>query len=105
SDADWPRQSRQQNHQTFAQRRRLNHRRRLGEQVCLVRRHQTGGVKIKLPPLPEQIETEGQLDEWMTRPRPALVAFTKTLSSPLLILGVGGKMGPTLAVLARRAAE
>ena len=60
---------------------------------------------LKLPPLPEQIETEEQLDEWMTRPRPALVDFIKTLSSPLLILGVGGKMGPTLAVLARRTAE
>ena len=57
------------------------------------------------PPLPEQIETEEQLDEWLTRPRPALVEFIKTLSSPLLILGVGGKMAPTLAVLARRAAQ
>ncbi len=54
---------------------------------------------------PELIETEEQLDEMLTRPCAALVEFIKTLSSPLLILGAGGKMGPTLAVLARRAAE
>jgi hypothetical protein len=33
-----------------------------------------------------------------------LVAFIKSVSSPLLVLGAGGKMGPTLVVLARRAA-
>jgi nucleoside-diphosphate-sugar epimerase len=54
---------------------------------------------------PEVIETEADLDEIMTRPRPALVEFVKTLSSPLVILGAGGKMGPTLAILARRAAD
>src|SRR5689334_4847603 len=55
--------------------------------------------------LPEIIQTEAELDEIMTRPSPALVEFMKTLSSPLIILGAGGKMGPTLAVLARRAAD
>ncbi|GIW79312.1 MAG: epimerase [Gemmatales bacterium] len=54
--------------------------------------------------LPERIENEEQLDEVMTRPRPILIEFMKTLESPLLILGAGGKMGPTLAILARRAA-
>ncbi len=55
--------------------------------------------------LPELIETEDALDEVMTHPMPALVESIKTLSSPLVILGAGGKMGPTLAVLARRAAD
>ncbi len=54
---------------------------------------------------PEMLETEDQLDELLTRPGAALVEFIKTVSSPLLMLGAGGKMGPTLAVLARRAAE
>ena len=54
---------------------------------------------------PGLIETEDQLDEFLTRPSAALVEFIRTLSSPLLVLGAGGKMGPTLAVLARRAAE
>jgi len=53
---------------------------------------------------PERIETEEQLDELLVRPSPALVEFIRTLSSPLLVLGAGGKMGPTLAVLANRAA-
>jgi nucleoside-diphosphate-sugar epimerase len=51
------------------------------------------------------IQTEDELDELLTRPRAELVAFIRTVSSPLVILGAGGKMGPTLAVLARRAAE
>lgn len=55
--------------------------------------------------LPEAFRSEDELDAWLTRPRPELIAFIRTLSSPLVILGAGGKMGPTLAVLARRAAE
>jgi nucleoside-diphosphate-sugar epimerase len=58
-----------------------------------------------MQPLPERIDTEEQLDELLTRPKAALVEFIKTVSSPLLILGAGGKMGPTLAVLAKRAAS
>ena len=54
---------------------------------------------------PERIETVEALDKVMTRPQPALIEFVRTLSSPLLILGAGGKMGPTLARLARRAAD
>ena len=55
--------------------------------------------------LPEIIESENALDELMTRPRTELVEFVRTLSNPLLVLGAGGKMGPSLAVLAHRAAE
>src|SRR6185295_7468751 len=40
-----------------------------------------------------------------TRPSAALVDFAKTLRGPLLVLGAGGKIGPTLAVLARRALD
>ncbi len=56
-------------------------------------------------PLPDVILTETELDEVMTRPSEALVKFITSVSSPLLVLGAGGKMGPTLAVLAKRAAE
>lgn len=55
--------------------------------------------------LPEVIETEEALDALLTRPRTELVSFIKSIRSPLVILGAGGKMGPTLAVLAYRAAE
>jgi nucleoside-diphosphate-sugar epimerase len=51
------------------------------------------------------IETEEQLDDVLTRPSARLIEFIKSVSSPLLLLGAGGKMGPTLAALARRAAE
>lgn len=56
-------------------------------------------------PLPDLIENEDVLDEVLTRPQPELIDFMRTLSGPLVILGAGGKMGPTLAVLARRAAD
>ncbi|MDF1514380.1 MAG: epimerase, partial [Anaerolineae bacterium] len=55
--------------------------------------------------LPDFIQTEEELDELMTRPDRLLVDFVSTLKSPLLILGAGGKMGPTLAWLAHRAAQ
>lgn len=54
---------------------------------------------------PDVIRNEAELDEVMTRPSAALVDFFRELRGRLLVLGAGGKMGPTLAVLARRAAE
>lgn len=55
--------------------------------------------------LPERIECETQLDELLTTPSTALVEVFRTLADPLIILGAGGKMGPSLALLARRAAQ
>jgi nucleoside-diphosphate-sugar epimerase len=58
-----------------------------------------------LDSLPVTIENEVKLDDLLTQPQPELVDFIRQVRSPLLILGAGGKMGPTLAVLARRAAS
>jgi len=44
------------------------------------------------------------LEEFMTRPSPALAADFARAPGDILILGVGGKMGPTLARMAKRAA-
>lgn len=55
--------------------------------------------------LPDIIDNEADLDDVMTRPTERLVSFIKSVTSPLVILGAGGKMGPTLAVLAKRAAN
>ena len=55
--------------------------------------------------LPDLIHNEAELDDLLSRPRAALVEFVRKLSSPLVVLGAGGKMGPTLAVLAKRAAQ
>jgi dTDP-4-dehydrorhamnose reductase len=54
---------------------------------------------------PAGIEDEAELDEVLTRPSPLLVEFIRSVSNPLVILGAGGKMGPTLAVRAKRAAQ
>jgi nucleoside-diphosphate-sugar epimerase len=44
------------------------------------------------------------LEEFMTRPSDALAADLACAPGDILILGVGGKMGPTLARMAKRAA-
>ena len=54
--------------------------------------------------LPSRFDGIEHLEDVMTAPSPALVATLRELPGDILILGVGGKMGPTLARLARRAA-
>ncbi len=54
--------------------------------------------------LPQRFADIAELEEFMTRPSAALVADLRALDGDIAILGVGGKMGPTLARLARRAA-
>src|SRR6478735_7151818 len=49
-------------------------------------------------------EDVAALEERMTRPSPALVADLARAPGDILVLGVGGKMGPTLARMAKRAA-
>ena len=55
--------------------------------------------------LPDHIGTEEELDRLLSRPTAKLVRTIREFSSPLIILGAGGKLGPTLAVMAKRAAE
>jgi nucleoside-diphosphate-sugar epimerase len=47
--------------------------------------------------------TDDELDERLSRPTAADVAAMAALDGDLLVLGAGGKMGPSLACLARRA--
>lgn len=51
------------------------------------------------------IETEEQLEEALSRPSAGDVEAMATLDGDLMLLGVGGKMGPSLARLARRACQ
>ncbi len=53
--------------------------------------------------LPDRFTTRAALDDFMTLPSRPLVDELATVDGDLLILGVAGKMGPTLARLARRA--
>jgi nucleoside-diphosphate-sugar epimerase len=54
--------------------------------------------------LPERFADVDDLEDFMTRPSPRLSAALAALDGDLMVLGVGGKMGPTLARLAKRAA-
>src|SRR5438270_13140467 len=46
--------------------------------------------------LPSTIDNVAALDEFLARPAKPLVADLAALDGDILILGVGGKMGPTL---------
>jgi nucleoside-diphosphate-sugar epimerase len=54
--------------------------------------------------LPEQFASVEELEAFLSRPTPDLVADLARVDGDILVLGVGGKMGPTLARLARNAA-
>lgn len=52
-----------------------------------------------------KIANEQQLEERMSQPTAADIDAMRALEGDVVILGVGGKMGPTLAQLIRRSAE
>jgi nucleoside-diphosphate-sugar epimerase len=56
-------------------------------------------------PLPDRVAGEAQLEELLSRPSAADVAFARTLTGDVLLLGAGGKMGPSLARRVRRALD
>lgn len=47
--------------------------------------------------------TEEKLNEMLATPSPALIEDMKQIEGDILILGAGGKMGPTLCILAKNA--
>jgi len=51
------------------------------------------------------IPSEDHLDNILTTPRQELIDSISLYRSPLIILGASGKMGPSMAVLAHRAAQ
>ncbi len=53
--------------------------------------------------LPARFDSVDALEDCMTEPSPALVADLARTEGDLIVLGVGGKMGPTLARMAKRA--
>jgi nucleoside-diphosphate-sugar epimerase len=55
-------------------------------------------------PLPARFAGPDDLDHFLTLPSKALVEDLAALDDDIMVLGVGGKMGPTLARLARNAA-
>ena len=55
--------------------------------------------------MPASISTVTELDDLLSAPTEATVEVFRRLSGDIVVLGVGGKMGPTLARMAKRASE
>src|SRR5688572_21637608 len=55
--------------------------------------------------LPRRIEDVAQLEDLLSAPSAAAIECLRRVPDDILILGVGGKMGPTLARMAVRAAQ
>src|SRR4051794_26379430 len=53
--------------------------------------------------LPDHIANVDQLDDLLSQPTPGVIEALRQIDGDILILGVGGKMGPTLARMAARA--
>jgi nucleoside-diphosphate-sugar epimerase len=54
---------------------------------------------------PQDIDTVEQLEDLLSLPSPGAIASVGRLEGELMLLGAGGKMGPTLSRMARRAAD
>ncbi len=57
-----------------------------------------------MSPLPKSFENVEALEAFMSEPTPGLIDELARIDGDIMVLGVGGKMGPTLARMARRAA-
>jgi nucleoside-diphosphate-sugar epimerase len=56
-------------------------------------------------PLPSTITDIEQLEELLSRPTPEVTVTMARLKGDIIVLGVGGKIGPSLARMARRASD
>jgi nucleoside-diphosphate-sugar epimerase len=56
-------------------------------------------------PLPYAIQDVARLETLLSEPSEAAIAALRALPGDIVVLGVAGKMGPTLARMARRAAD
>jgi len=54
---------------------------------------------------PPTIESEDQLDDLLIEPTPEVIKSMGRLDGDIVILGIAGKMGPSLARMARRASD
>ncbi len=59
---------------------------------------------MSAPPLPDRFASVAELEDFLSTPTPEVTADLASVPGDILILGVAGKMGPTLARMARRAA-
>src|SRR5690349_11901470 len=57
------------------------------------------------PSVPESIRDLDHLEDLLSEPTPGVTDTLGRLERDILVLGVGGKMGPTTARMARRASD
>jgi dTDP-4-dehydrorhamnose reductase len=55
--------------------------------------------------LPDAIKTTEELEELLSKPSQALVEYFRNLEGDVMILGAGGKIGPSMAMMAQRAVK
>jgi dTDP-4-dehydrorhamnose reductase len=55
--------------------------------------------------LPQRIGSVNELEEMLSRPSAALIEYMKKLNGDIMILGAGGKVGPTMTQMAKRAID
>jgi nucleoside-diphosphate-sugar epimerase len=60
---------------------------------------------MRATPLPEAIADEAHLETLLSEPTEHVVETLARVEGDIIVLGVGGKLGPTLARMARRAAD
>ncbi|MEO7128471.1 MAG: epimerase [Rhodoferax sp.] len=73
-------------------------------QTSSVASHAHGAVHLSGGAVPDHFESVEALDDFLAQPSQALVDDLAQVNGDLMILGVAGKMGPTLARLAKNAA-
>src|SRR5690606_27160115 len=54
---------------------------------------------------PKKYANEVELEEALSRPAPELITMMKSLEGDIMLLGVAGKMGISMAIMAKRATE
>jgi len=59
-------------------------------------------MSTALPPLPDVVHGELELEALLSRPSAADIDFARGLAGDVIVLGAGGKMGPSLARRVRR---
>ena len=55
--------------------------------------------------LPKTINNTEELEELLSRPSEKLIDFMTKLDGDIMVIGAGGKMGPTMATMAKRALD
>ena len=53
----------------------------------------------------ESVADSGELEEMLSAPTPGVVRALGELPGDIVVLGAGGKMGPSLARMAKRASD